>query len=178
MRRSCVWNSWGQDTTEEEIGMIRTGIQAAADQTHVDRRFILAILMQESKGCSRVNTTNNGVRNPGLMQDHDGAHSCNDDGVVLYPCPQYQIEGMIMDGTAGTSCGDGLVGLLSQAVAHNQANSVPSVDKDQSQIYYQAARLYNSGSDIPNWCNLNDAAGATASYANDIANRLTGWLDS
>ena len=158
--------------------MIRNGIQRAADQTRVDRRFILAVIMQESKGCPRVNTTNNSVRNPGLMQDHNGAHSCNDNGSVLYPCPQYQIEGMIMDGTAGTCYGDGLAGLLSQAVAHNQANNVPGVSEDYSQIYYQAARLYNSGSYKPDWYNLNDAAGATASYASDIANRLTGWLDS
>jgi hypothetical protein len=36
--------------------------------TGVDHRFVLAVLMQESHGCVRVNVTSGGVRNPGLMQ--------------------------------------------------------------------------------------------------------------
>jgi len=99
MKHACELNEPGvQDITEEELGMIYWAIQAAADQTHVDRRFILTIMMQESHGCVRIHTTANGVTNPGLMQSHNGAHSCNRDGQVSYPCPAHQINGMIMDG--------------------------------------------------------------------------------
>ena len=58
----------------------------------VDPRFVLAIVIQESSGCVRVITTNNGVRNPGLMQGSDGTHSCNDGGVVQNPCPVAEVS--------------------------------------------------------------------------------------
>ena len=54
----------------------------AADATGVDHRFILAVIMQESGGCVRAPTTNYGVRNPGLMQDHNGSGTCNENGNV------------------------------------------------------------------------------------------------
>lgn len=64
---------------------------------------------------------------------------------------------MIADGTQGTSYGGGAV----QGI--NQYGNI-----------YDAARLYNSGSDKGS--DLNAAEGATASYVVDIANRLTGWV--
>lgn len=64
---------------------------------------------------------------------------------------------MIIDGTQGTAKGSGLVQCI------NQYGNI-----------YEAARCYNSGTVDPN--NLNNGEGATASYVNDIANRMTGWL--
>ena len=65
---------------------------------------------------------------------------------------------MVQDGTQGTEHGDGLVQNLN--------------------IYgnpYAASRGYNSGY-IPKSGDLSEAAGATACYVSDIANRLTGWV--
>ena len=67
------------------------------------------------------------------------------------------ITQMIIDGTQGTAYGDGLVQCI---------NSYGNI--------YEAARCYNSGSVDPS--NLNNGEGATNSYVNDIANRMTGWL--
>jgi len=64
---------------------------------------------------------------------------------------------MIIDGTQGTSRGSGLVQCI------NQYGNI-----------YEAARCYNSGT--VDTSNLNNGEGATASYVNDIANRMTGWL--
>ena len=47
--------------------------------------------MQESKGCVRAPTTNNGVRNPGLMQSHNGRGTCNEGGNVKNPCPASEV---------------------------------------------------------------------------------------
>ena len=137
-----------------------TSIQSVASSTGVDPRFILAIIMQESNGCVRAPTTNYGVQNPGLMQSHDGAGTCND-GTVSDPCPSSQITQMITDGTAGTSSGDG----LKQCLAASGATDVS--------MYYKAARIYNSGS-IAAGGNLG-AGIATHCYASDVANRLIGW---
>ena len=72
-------------------------------QYKVDNRFVLAIIMQESGGCVRAPTSNFGVRNPGLMQDHDGQGTCNPvpnhPEKALNPCPQSQINQMIKDGS-------------------------------------------------------------------------------
>ncbi len=63
--------------------------------------------MQESEGCVRVRTTSSlgaAVRNPGLMQSHNGQGSCYDKSV----CPPSAIEQMVQDGAGGTPSGDGL----------------------------------------------------------------------
>lgn len=179
MKQACTNNGWGADTTDEEIGDIWNGIQDVARQTGVDHRFILAVIMQGSKGCVRVHSTvspDGSVRNPGLMQDHNGDHSCNDNDNTQDPCPAEQISGMIQDGVGGTSDGAGLAELLNLAVQHNQQVGQGGTSGDQAQIFYQAARLYNSGETTPNWADLNDGQGATASYVADIANRLVGWM--
>ena len=67
------------DNTDAEISEISTAIQSVGASTGIDPRFILAIMMQESNGCVRAPTTNYGVRNPGLMQSHNGAGTCNDE---------------------------------------------------------------------------------------------------
>lgn len=164
MFASCGYNNWGADDSGPEIGAIYDSIQQVALETKVDHRFILAVMMQESGGCVRVPTSNFGVRNPGLMQCHDGDGTCNSDltGQVQNPCPTGVITQMIREGSAGTNSGDG----LAQCINLSNSGSVTG--------FYKAARIYNSGSI--------DASGdlcqgiATKCYASDIANRLTGWV--
>lgn len=68
IRKLCGLNNWGTDMTADEINLLKSSIISTSQLTMVDPRFILAIVMQESKGCARVPTTSNGVRNLGLMQ--------------------------------------------------------------------------------------------------------------
>ncbi|OCK78407.1 carbohydrate-binding module family 50 protein [Lepidopterella palustris CBS 459.81] len=160
MTSSCSeWNV--ADNSDSEITDIYNGIKTVSAESGVDARFILAIILQESNGCVRVPTTNWGVRNPGLMQDHNGAATCNENG-VQNPCPADTITQMIRDGTEGTSSGDG----LKQCLAESKATDVS--------MYYKAARIFNSGS-IDSSGNLG-AGVATHCYASDVANRLTGWV--
>jgi len=159
MSSSCA--QWGvADNSDDEIDTMSTSIQSVASSTGVDPRFILAIIMQESNGCVRAPTTNYGVRNPGLMQTHNGAGTCND-AEVSHPCPASEITQMIQDGVGGTSSGDGLKQCLSESGASDVS------------MYYKAARIYNSGS-IDTGGNLG-AGIATHCYASDVANRLIGW---
>lgn len=164
----------GYDTTDDEIAMIWNGIDEAATKSGVDHRFILAIMMQESKGCVRIWTTKNANPNPGLMQDHDGPNTCNSYGSLEKPCPQSGISGMIQDGVGGTTSGDGLAAYLTQVVQRAKNVNIANVDGGNSQIYYQAARLYNSGK--VEYSDLGVAYSSTPCYASDIANRLTGWM--
>lgn len=150
------------NNSDEESADLKAAIWSVAASSGIDARFILAIVMQESKGCVRVPTTNGGVRNPGLMQDHDGTGTCND-ATVTNPCPPSEIEQMIQDGTTGTAAGDG----LEQCLAQSEASDVSK--------YYKAARIYNSGSVTDDNLSLGVA---THCYASDIANRLTGWVDA
>ncbi|EXJ67761.1 uncharacterized protein A1O5_09107 [Cladophialophora psammophila CBS 110553] len=165
MRVSCVnlGSDNGPDNSDEEIDQIWDAVQSASSQTNVDHRFILAILLQESNGCVRVRTTDNGVPNPGLMQAHNGGFSCNTNGNIQTPCPASEITGMVLDGTAGTLTGDGLAGILNQGAG-----------KD-AKAYYRTARQYNTGS-IAESGNLDEGGYSTSCYASDIANRLTGWV--
>jgi hypothetical protein len=160
MRQSCGWNGWGADNSEEEISNINSAIRQVSGETGIDARFILAVVMQESKGCVRAPTTNNGVVNPGLMQSHNGSGSC----AGVNPCPSWTIVQMIRDGTAGTNFGEGLrqiYGTTSGALGAG------------SRATYAAARKYNSGS--VDYNDLGIGFGSTNCYASDIANRLTGW---
>lgn len=163
MGETCGWNGWGADDSATEISYIKSAIQSVASASGVDERFILAIVMQESEGCVRVPTTNNGVVNPGLMQSHDGTGTC----AGVNPCPQSEITQMIEDGTEGTSSGDGLEQLIAQVKAALGLGIAP-------RVYYSAARLYNSGS--IDYSNLDNGLGSTNCYASDVANRLTGWV--
>ncbi|KAF2483044.1 hypothetical protein BDY17DRAFT_250715, partial [Neohortaea acidophila] len=152
-----------QNPSTTEISELKAAIQSVGAAASIDPRFILAVVMQESKGCVRVITTNGGVVNPGLMQSHDGSGTCNSGGIGgpgLVPCPNSEIVQMIKDGTDGTSSGDGLQQCLSQ-----------SPGTTLSQKVYQAATIYNSGN-LP--ANLDDNT-STKCYASDVANRLTGW---
>lgn len=148
-----------QQNSEEETQLLKSNIQKIASESNIDARFILAVVLQESQGCVRVQTTNNGVTNPGLMQSHDGTGTCaNQKG----ECSDSQIYQQIKDGTEGTSAGDGLQQCLNQYKVSSEATS-----------YYRAARCYNSGSVDPSG-NLGKGV-ATHCYVSDIANRLIGW---
>jgi hypothetical protein len=163
MQQSCANNNWGANNSPTEIADIKSAILSMAASSGVDARFILAIVMQESNGCVRVVTTSWSVANPGLMQDHAGAGTCNSGGIIQNPCPASEITQMIKDGTMGTSSGDGLVQCLQQAQAANDVSR-----------FYRAARIYNGGfsgfhaNDLGTGC-------CTLCYASDVANRLTGW---
>jgi hypothetical protein len=100
MGKSCAQFNVPNDS-EAEINEIHSAIQTVSSQTGVDNRFVLAIIMQESGGCVRVPTTNFGVRNPGLMQDHNGQGTCNSDTTkkVSNPCPQSEVTQMVKDGS-------------------------------------------------------------------------------
>ncbi|KIW08508.1 uncharacterized protein PV09_01402 [Verruconis gallopava] len=164
--KEIIMNSCSQfgvpNNSEQETADISSAISQVAGETGIDARFILAIMLQESNGCVRAPTTNYGVRNPGLMQDHNGQATCNDSGNVQNPCPAATITQMIRDGVAGTPSGDGLEQTYAQAPFTGAAK------------YYGAARIYNSGS-IAASGNLDDGI-ATHCYASDVANRLTGWV--
>ncbi|KAB5572654.1 hypothetical protein GE09DRAFT_1100375 [Coniochaeta sp. 2T2.1] len=154
---SCT--QFGQaNNSPTETAQIKSAIQSVSSASGVDARFILAVVMQESKGCVRVPTTVGSHPNPGLMQDHNGVHTC----YGRNPCPPSEIVGMIQEGTQGTSSGDGLQQILSRLSAGG------------AQKFYQAARIYNSGS-LPSDGNLSNG-GATSSYPSDIANRLLGCV--
>ena len=165
MTASCTQYGVPNDSSSE-INDIYNSIQTVALETLIDHRFILAVMIQESGGCVRAPTSNYGVRNPGLMQDHNGAGTCNSDITkkVLNPCPTAQILTMIREGAAGTASGDGM------AQCMNEASDATD------RVYYKAARIYNSGS-IAASGNLEDGIG-THCYASDIANRLTGWVSA
>jgi hypothetical protein len=152
---------------------VGSSILAVASITNMDPRFILAIMMQESKGCVRVQTTYGSYENPGLMQSHAGPNSC----VGIDPCPSEIITGMLLDGVSGTPSGDGLAGIMDQLSSNNATfnNATFATNCTQQQTYYRTARIYNSGSIAPSG-NLGDGMGSTNCYVSDIANRLTGWV--
>ncbi|KAL6797192.1 hypothetical protein GGI42DRAFT_90348 [Trichoderma sp. SZMC 28013] len=161
---ACQNNGWGvANNSPTETSQIQAAILSISASSGVDSRYVLATIMQESKGCVRVPTTQGFWANPGLMQDANGTHTCwlgPNNGIN--PCPQSQIVGMVQDGTTGTASGSGLQQLLS------------SLRTTGAQQVYQAARLYNSGS-IPSNGDLS-GPGATPSYSSDIANRLLGCV--
>ena len=155
IQKSCTWLKMGEDNTLQESQYIYDAIQDRANASLVDHRYILAVILQESHGCVRVGytTSSGGVTNPGLMQSHNGdsfvpSHAA--DSILL----------MVQDGTQGTEHGAGLVQNLNRY-------GDP----------YSASRGYNSGHIAPSG-DLSNAAGATACYVSDIANRLTGWVNA
>jgi len=98
--RSCniLYNQTNNNAQETQD--LYDAIKQVAHETRVDHRFIMAAVMQETKGCVRAESSvsPDGIHNPGLLQDFKGTHSCNDDGKVQNPCPKDQILGMVRDG--------------------------------------------------------------------------------
>lgn len=200
MDDSC--DAWEVDrNSPEEISAIEDSILDVANSTGVDSRFILATIMQSSAGCVRAVSTHSSYLASGLMQRYDviadppnaektrrtilthlalpspnGANTCNQSPSMLAslsdnsnatsgaldPCPAPRIHEMILDGTNGTDTRDGLVQLLAKP------------GPDDVSRYYRAARWFNGGGidpsgDLGKGCCM-------ASFASDIANRLTGFV--
>ena len=98
------------NNSDQENSDMEAAIKKLSASSGVDPRMILAIIMQESRGCVRVWSTAYSVVNPGLMQSANGKGSCNTGtsaggGTVSNPCSSSQIEQMITDGTTGTGTG-------------------------------------------------------------------------
>ena len=171
MKVSCAqWTV--PDDSDTEIAELSEAIVSVSGKTNIDPRFILAIIIQESQGCVRVITTSWSHNNPGLMQSYEGSGTCNtytaasvipgEEGNVTTPCPYSEIYQQILDGTNGTQYGPGLVqGWVQQG--HTDVSG-----------YYRTARIYNGGKLEPDGNLIGPCC--TASYASDIANRLTGWV--
>ncbi|KAF1926360.1 uncharacterized protein M421DRAFT_422704 [Didymella exigua CBS 183.55] len=154
---SCQVEGWGENNSNAETQAIKDSIVDESKSSGIPKEFILAIMMQESKGCVRAPTTRWSHDNPGLMQSAQGTGSCNPDGNPISPCSSTKIRQMIHDGTNG----DGLETTLTQCVADAGTT-------DDSK-WYKAARLFNAGRITDN----NLGIGPTPCYASDIANRLT-----
>ncbi|KAI6885618.1 hypothetical protein KC318_g15660 [Hortaea werneckii] len=162
MSTSCSLFDQANDSPDE-INDLKSAIEHVSQSAHVDPRFALAIMMQESKGCVRVWSTSHSHTNPGLFQSHKGRGSCNTGtdlsaSGVQNPCPASEIRQMVSDGVEGTDSGDGLKQLL----------------EDEGGNFFKAARRYNSGSIDPSG-DLSEGV-ATHCYASDVANRLIGTL--
>jgi hypothetical protein len=172
--RSCDILYNATNNSDEETQTLYDAIAIVSRETRVDHRFILAAIMQETKGCVRAITTESpdGIRNPGILQSFKGTHSCNDiDKKPQVPCPRDVIIGQVRDGVAGTDEGDDAHGF---AVDINLQADVEGVEF--AEAYYRAARVYNSGA-IDDSGDLGEGKG-TRCYVSDLANRLTGWVDS
>ena len=164
-----------------EQGEIYNAIVRVSQEAKVDARLILAVIMQEvpfpsssspptpsytvlipsqSSANVRVQCTNNGIQNSGLMQAYTGSVSYDPNNMAA------SILQMVRDGTQGTASGPGYVQWISQ-------NSQTMYAGDTEGNVYQAARGYNSGQ--INFADLSDPKGATGSYVSDLANRLQGW---
>jgi hypothetical protein len=133
--------------SDSEIALIKSSIETVARDSGVDVRVII---VQEFGGNVRVGTTDNGVRNPGLMRSHDGSSFNPSD-------PADSILQMVRDGTTGTIHGNGL-----KQCFQNQGN------------WFATFREYNSGS--VNQGDINDPVGATGHYVTNAANRLMGHI--
>jgi LysM repeat protein len=150
-RQVAQMNSAGN--TPQQTQWVLDAVQQVSSESNIDKRVILAMIMQESHGQVTVGTTNNGVLNTGIMQAHNGA--------VYDPAnPRGSILQMVRDGVEGVSGpngGDGLKQLL------QRYGNV-----------FVAFRGYNSGDGGINFNDLSAGNGATNSYVSDIANRLMG----
>ncbi|KAF2271497.1 uncharacterized protein EI97DRAFT_428155 [Westerdykella ornata] len=161
MKTSC--SQFGaENPVQSELDDMKAAIIQAAKDSGLDARYLLVVMMQESKGCPRAPTTNYGQNNPGLFQSFNGRGSCNPDNVnKQFPCPKATIDLMVREG-AGIDMPFGLMQAVAQVSGAQDASR-----------YYRASRTYNSGS-IAASGNLGEGI-ATHCYASDIANRLVGW---
>jgi hypothetical protein len=158
IKTSCKYNGWGANNNDAETKAIKESIETESEDSGVPREFILAVMMQESKGCVRAPTSESDAHNPGLMQGA-GTESCHPFGEgAISPCSTNTIHDMIHEDTSGERLRTSLKESL---------DAFSSTTDDSN--YYKAARRYNSGSQVKN---PNLGHRATACYASDIANRL------
>lgn len=150
-----VMNTTGNSAQETQ--WVLDAVVTVSEELGIDRRCVLAVIMQESHGKVRVNSTTSpgaGVNNTGIMQAHNGASFDEAD-------PQGSILRMVRDGAGGVpgpAGGDGYKQLLDR----------------YGNDFYVAARGYNSGDLGINHQDLSSGGGATNAYCSDIANRLCG----
>lgn len=150
-----VMNTTGNSAQETQ--WVLDAVVTVSGEQNIDRRCILAVIMQESHGQVRVISTPSpgaGVNNTGIMQAHNGASFNEGD-------PQGSILRMVRDGAGGVpgpTGGDGYRQLLDR----------------YNNDFYVAARGYNSGDLGINFQDLSSGGGATNSYCSDLANRLCG----
>lgn len=150
-----VMNTTGNSAQETQ--WVLDTVVSVSGEVGLDRRCILAVIMQESHGKVRVNSTTSpgaGVNNTGIMQAHNGASFNEAD-------PQGSILRMVRDGAGGVpgpTGGDGYKQLLDR----------------YNNDFFVAARGYNSGDLGINFQDLSSGGGATNSYCSDLANRLCG----
>jgi hypothetical protein len=139
--------------TYAESLMIKTAIDIASQQTGVDPRLILSIIMQESHGEVRVRSTQapDGSSTSGGLMQCGNCHSVADISLGQ-PVPQERVNKMVIDGARWF--GDNI-------------NNVPERNP------FSALREYNSGRFNP--ADLNDPIFATRDYVWEAANRLRGW---
>lgn len=164
IQKSCTnLRTGAPDNSPQEIEQIKKALADVSKEAGIDKRVGLALMMQESKGCVRIGTTAVDVENPGLLQSHKGVNC-----IGKVPCPEATIKQMFKDGLEGTKFGDGLKQTIAQGAKQLGAKGAQAV--------YAGARGYNSGSIKTG--DLNFKFKATACYATDIANRLTGWIAS
>jgi hypothetical protein len=160
IKSSCPWNRGGHNTDDTEAKDVKESIKDESQKSGVPKELILAVVMQESKGCVRAPTSMSDTHNPGLMQSA-GRASCNPlNGNAIYPCPKSTIAAMIHDGTAG-------IGL--RTTLKDSLDFFTNGGTTDDSKYYKAVRRYNSGSEVKD---LNLGVGATPCYVSDIANRL------
>ncbi|KAL1858727.1 hypothetical protein Daus18300_009861 [Diaporthe australafricana] len=152
---AAVMNTTGNSA--QETAWVLEAVRAVAGEVGMDPRCVLAVVMQESHGKVRVNSTTSpgaGVNNTGIMQAHNGASFSEAD-------PRGSIFTMVRDGAggvAGPAGGDGYRQLLAR----------------YNNDFWVAARGYNSGDLGINHQDLSSGGGATNAYCSDIANRLCG----
>jgi hypothetical protein len=155
IKGACENNGWGPKNSDIETQTIKSSIEDEAKASNIPPELILAVMMQESRGCVRAPTTHFGLHNPGLMQSAGDA-TCES----TTPCPGQEITQMIHEGTAG----EGLPMTLKKSLNFFEAKGVT----DDSR-WYKAARRYNAG---PQITDTNLGVSSTGCYASDIANRL------
>ncbi|KAF8323959.1 hypothetical protein DL93DRAFT_2070113 [Clavulina sp. PMI_390] len=151
--------SLGNFDTSTQQTQIHDAIVQVSQESKVDARLILAVIMQESTG--NVNVACTAGFNCGLMQAYKGSVSYDSGNSAA------SILQMVRDGTEGTSQGPGYVQYLDGGSAYAYTNCNLGNP-------YDAARAYNTGSCSTSG-NLHCARYGTASYVNDVANRLIGW---
>ena len=160
MGTNCVGVVAPKTPTETEL--IRLAILENAAFSGVNAQFILAIIIQESKGCDHVKATFTSHSNTGVMQTYQGSGTCGN----VDPCPYSVISQMVQDGTMGTASSSRMMQYVNKAR-----------DPRPAQAFHKAARFYNLGpsSTSANGDLSSPERAATVRYASSIANRLTGW---
>ncbi|KAF2140142.1 uncharacterized protein K452DRAFT_252781 [Aplosporella prunicola CBS 121167] len=155
---------------ENVLKAFKDAIIKASEETKVDKRLILALVMQESTGNVHVAPSWSG--NCGILQAHPPCSSYNDlisGGASAVDA----IHTMLMEGLQGTS--SGYPG-LAQALNNGSWKGNPFPGNP-----YAAARIYNSGSIAETAAgshgvlDVSVVQGDVVAYANDVANRLMGW---